>query len=422
MQHRFIDTVLIVDGASTAAYLAPAFRAYGIRCVHVISDPDLPEIYRNQFVPSDYIRQVQHRGDIDATLAQLSDLRIGAVLHGLDAALELADTLAERLDVPSRNPLATSAARRDKFAMNERIRQAGLRAPAHFHSTSVDAALDWARAHGTLPLVVKPARSAGVAGVKICRTLAQVEAAARDVLATRSLYNQPNDDIVIQSYSEGQEYIVDSVSFEGRHRVVSLWEVHRDRTHAPRLDKMLVLNHADPRYAPLLDYAADVLDALDVRFGPTHLELFDTADGPTIVELNARLHGSLDPRLTSAVSGENHVSATVEAVLHPERLFGDVTAPTDFRGYCGHVLLLSSRDGVLRQDFTWQAIQALPSFVGLKQWIKVGDTLRVTTDLQTALGTVGLYSPTFERLLEDCRRIREIEADFFADEGAVAPA
>ena len=56
MPHRFIDTVLIVDGASTAAYLAPAFRAYGIRCAHVISDPDLPEIYRNQFVPSDYIR------------------------------------------------------------------------------------------------------------------------------------------------------------------------------------------------------------------------------------------------------------------------------------------------------------------------------------------------------------------------------
>ena len=84
--------------------------------------------------------------------------------------------------------------------------------------------------------------------------------------------------------------------------------------------------------------------------------------------------------------------------------------------------LLSSRNGVLRQDFTWQAIQALPSFVGLKQWARVGDTLRVTTDLQTALGTVGLYSPTFERLLEDCRRIREIEAEFFADERAVVPA
>ncbi|WP_233634560.1 hypothetical protein [Burkholderia cenocepacia] len=135
MQHRFIDTVLIVDGASTAAYLAPAFRAYGIRCAHVISDPDLPAIYRNQFVPSDYVRQVQHRGDIDATLAQLADLRIGAVLHGLDAALELADTLAERLDVPYRNPLATSAARRDKFAMNERIRAAGLRGPPHLHTT-----------------------------------------------------------------------------------------------------------------------------------------------------------------------------------------------------------------------------------------------------------------------------------------------
>src|SRR5579863_8840526 len=119
MTHNFIDTVLIVDGSSTAAYLAPAFRSYGIRCAHVISSPDLPALYRNQFVPSDYIREVVHDGDIERTVAQLRDLNIGAVLHGLDAALELADTLAEQLGVANRNPLESSAERRDKVLMNE---------------------------------------------------------------------------------------------------------------------------------------------------------------------------------------------------------------------------------------------------------------------------------------------------------------
>ncbi|MFL9866065.1 ATP-grasp domain-containing protein [Paraburkholderia fungorum] len=419
MTHNFIDTVLIVDGASTAAYLAPAFRSYGIRCAHVISSPDLPALYRSQFVSSDYVREVTHDGDIERTLAQLRDLNIGAVLHGLDAALELADTLAERLGVANRNPLESSAARRDKVLMNERVLRAGLKAPGHFSSQSADEIVAWARALGTLPVVVKPSRSAGVTGVKVCRSLGQVEAAARDVLATQSIYGQPNEEVIVQTYSEGQEYIVDSVSFDGHHRVVSLWEVHRERSHAPRLDKMVVVDHTEPRYRAVLDYAQKVLDALDVHYGPTHLEIIDTAEGPTIVELNARLHGSLDPRLTTAVSGESHVSAAVETVLTPERFFDKLNRQPVFNGFCGHVLLLSSRTGRLRKDFSWDAIQALPSFVGLKQWAKTGDPLSVTTDLRTALGTVGLYSKTFDALLDDCRQIRDIEEQFFSDAEAV---
>lgn len=419
MTHNFIDTVLIVDGSSTAAYLAPAFRSYGIRCAHVISSPDLPALYRNQFVPSDYIREVVHDGDIERTVAQLRDLNIGAVLHGLDAALELADTLAEQLGVANRNPLESSAARRDKVLMNERVLRAGLKAPGHFSSQSVDEVVAWARAFGTLPVVVKPSRSAGVTGVKVCRSLGQVEAAARDVLATQSIYGQPNEEVIVQTYSEGQEYIVDSVSYDGHHRVVSLWEVHRERSHAPRLDKMLVVDHTEPRYRDVLEYAQKVLDALEVRYGPTHLEIIDTAEGPTIVELNARLHGSLDPRLTTAVSGENHVSAAVETVLTPERFFEKLNRQPVFNGFCGHVLLLSSRAGRLGKDFSWHAIRSLPSFVGLKQWAKAGDQLSVTTDLRTALGTVGLYSKTFDALLDDCRQIRDIEDRFFSNAEAV---
>jgi biotin carboxylase len=419
MTYGFIDTVLIVDGASTAAYLAPALRAYGIRCVHVISSPDLPELYRNQFVPTDYIREIHHDGDVERTVEQLRDLKIGAVLHGLDAALELADTLAERLGVDHRNPLASSAARRDKVLMNEQVTRAGLRAPAQFSSRSADDVVAWVRALGQLPVVIKPSRSAGVTGVKICRSLGQVEAAARDVLATQSIYGQPNEDVIAQTYSEGQEYIVDSVSFGGRHKVVSLWEVHRDRSHAPRLDKMLVVDHTEARFGALLDYAIQVLDALEVRYGPTHLEIIDTAEGPTLVELNARLHGSLDPRLTTAVSGENHVSATVATLLNPERFADSLNQPVVFNGFCGHVLLLSSRVGRLNKPFAWPAIEALPSFVGLKQWVKPGDALSVTTDLKTALGTVGLYNTTFEALLADCHRIREIEERFFQEPEAV---
>lgn len=413
MAYTFLDTVLIVDGASTACYLAPAFRANGVNCVHVISSPDFPSSFQKFFKKEDYVRQIEHDGDMESTLWKLRDLRIGAVLHGLDAGLVLADALAERLEIPSRNPAESSLTRRDKFMMIDRIRKAGLRAPMQFHSASVDDVMAWARAQRGLPLVVKPARSAGVSGVKICRTLEQVDAAARHVLATRSIYNHPNDDIVVQSYSEGQEYIVDSVSFGGKHRVVSLWEVHRDRVHAPRLDRMLLVNHDDSQYVNLLNYAKEALNALDVRFGPSHLELINTIEGPVVVELNSRLHGSLDLRLTTAVTGENHVSATVGAILDSERMFDVSTATRMFRGSCGHVLLRSPCSGMLNRDFPWQSIRDLPSFVGLTQTINAGDRIELTVDLTTSLGTVSLYAESNEQLNEDCQRIRAIELEFF---------
>ena len=98
-------------------------------------------------------------------------------------------------------------------------------------------------------------------------------------------------------------------------KVVSLWEVERDRRHSPRLEKMLVVDHTEIRFREVIAYAAQVLDAVGLHYGPSHLELIVTADRPTIVELNSRLHGSLDPRLPR------------------------------FKGFCGHILLVSPKAG-----------------------------------------------------------------------------
>jgi hypothetical protein len=42
-------------------------------------------------------------------------------------------------------------------------------------------------------------------------------------------------------------------------------------------------------------------------------------------------------------------------------------------------------------------IEQLPSCVSVKRWVKAGDRLNVTTDLQTALGMVGLFDAEFDR-------------------------
>lgn len=420
MKKQLLDTVAIVDGISTSAHLAPAFRAYGVKCVHVLSSESFPARLRPQINPADYVRSVVHRGDVRETADALRDLGISVVLPGVDSGVELASLLADALGAPFRNPVELTAARRDKFEQIQTLQRAGVRTPQQFQSRSAEEIVEWARAHARLPVVIKPTRSAGVKGVKICRTLAQVEEAARNVQAIKSWYDEVQDEILVQSYSEGQEYIVDAVSFEGRHKVVSLWTVERDRSHSPRLEKMLVVDHTEPRFAEVIAYAAQVLDAVGLNYGPSHLELIVTAEGPTIVELNSRLHGSLDPRLTTAVSGENQVSVTVEAFVNPTRFKQTLGEQPRFEGFCGHILLVSTKAGVLNRDFVWDSIEQLPSCVSVKRWVKTGDRLNVTTDLLTALGMVGLFDARFDRLLADCESIRQIEHRFFSEPDALA--
>ncbi|WP_429497558.1 ATP-grasp domain-containing protein [Robbsia andropogonis] len=416
MAKQLIDTVAIVDGASTSAYLAPAFRSYGVKCVHILSSESLPSRLQAQINPSDYVRSIVHRGNVQQTADAIRDLGISVVLPGGGSGIELSSWLADALDVPLKNPGELAVARRHKYEQIEALKRANIHTPSQYQAKTPAEIVDWVLSSASLPVVVKPTRGAGVKGVKICRSLEQVAEAAQNVLDSISYYDEVQDEILVQSYSEGQEYIVDAVSYDGKHKIVSVWEVERDRRHSPRLEKMLVVDHTQRQYESIIAYAKQVLDAVGLHYGPSHMELIVTADGPTIVELNSRLHGSLDPRLTTAVTGENQISATVEAFVNPSRFLQTLEDAPRFDGFCGHILLVSPKAGTLSGDFPWHALEALPSFVSVKRWVKPGDALHVTTDLQTALGMVGVFDAEFDQLTQDWQAIRKIEADFFASQ------
>ena len=148
-------------------------------------------------------------------------------------------------------------------------------------------------------------------------------------------------------------------------------------------------------------YAKKVLVVVGRRVGPSHMELMLTNEGPVIVELNSRLHGSLDPLLTTAVTGENHVSATVNAFVNTSHFLESINRTPVFNGYCGHVLLVSPVSGRKYSNYPWDKIESLPSFVSVKKWVKPDALLQTTTGLQTAIGMVGLFHEQYEQLVRD---------------------
>src|ERR671934_38804 len=65
----------------------------------------------------------------------------------------------------------SGAARRDKYAMEQALRKAGLAAPEGMVTSSLAELVHWALRRGSWPVVVKPVSSAGSDNVLFCHSV-----------------------------------------------------------------------------------------------------------------------------------------------------------------------------------------------------------------------------------------------------------
>ena len=225
------STAVVVDAYSTGARLAPRFAAAGLPVVHVQSSPRLPDFYARAFQAGDFVENVVHDGDLEATAARLAAHDPAFVVVGAEPGVPLADALSERLGLPS-NGSALSPARRDKNAMSEALRSAGLRTAEAQKTGDAAEAVAWAAARDGAPVVVKPLDSAGTDGVSICADAAAIEAAFVANLGRPNALHGANEELLVQELLQGAQLFVNSVSWDGVHHVSEVWRDNKLRVGA----------------------------------------------------------------------------------------------------------------------------------------------------------------------------------------------
>lgn len=401
---------VLVDAYTSGNYLPPAFARLGVDLVHVQSTPELmgtmlgPDLtaYRANLVGTDPAAAA-------AALAQYAPI---AVVAGQEPGVPLADDLSQRLGLPS-NGTALSSARRNKYEMIEALRTAGVRCAEQFKSSDAEAIAEWAQARDQYPVVVKPLASAATDGVAVCRTVEEVRKAAEAVLGSSTIYAEPNREVLVQSYLRGTEYVVDMVSYEGRRYTCGIWEYDKRLigTHNIYDREMAVAQDASP--APeLIEYVDSALAALGIQFGPSHAEVIVTAEGPTLVEVGARLSGNMHPGLHDQALGANQADVTALAYSRPaeflqryaDRRFQKVceawcyTTPTDHDGIVDRI-----------DDAVVAEIENLPTVYGLNVKIKPGGRIRPTVDLYTSSLRIFMTGDTTADLQRDYERIQELK-------------
>jgi hypothetical protein len=401
-------TAVVVDAYSTGARLAPRFKAAGLDVVHVQSAAAPPDFYLRALRREDFVANVVHAGDLEATAERVGAHDPAFVVVGSEPGVLLSDALSERLGLPS-NGTALSAARRDKHQMAQALRRAGVRALEELKTGDAEEAVAWAQRRGDWPVVVKPVDSAGTDGVALCETPDAIRSAFAETIGRPNALHGANEQLLVQELLRGTQLFTDSISWDGVHHVSECWRDTKRRVGAAFVyDFEELLDFRGEQQDQVIPYVHSVLDALGVRYGPAHTEVMLTDTGPVLVECGARLHGSVRDDVIDRCT-PSHVTVTVEAYLDPASVARRAETGYALRAASRCVMLISHQEGRIVAEAGLREVERLESFAGTISMAARGDAITPTVDLFSCPGIIYLVHPDRELLRRDYERLRELE-------------
>ncbi|MGF1428886.1 ATP-grasp domain-containing protein [Kitasatospora sp. LaBMicrA B282] len=401
--------VAIVDPFAAARFFPEEFRKAGYECIRVQSTAEVPPAFAGSVDPTLYADNIVHTGDLEETLRALRSYRPAAVFAGGELGVEFADRLSEALELPT-NGTELSAARRDKFTMIETIKAAGVRGARQLLATSEEELVRWHEQLGSR-VVVKPLKSAGNDGIWFCETPEQSAAAFRALTGTENMFAERNVAVVAQEHLFGGEYMVNTVSRDGRHHVTDIMATTRISVNGVHdiSNSVYLLPRRGELQDRLVEYAFEVLDALGVRHGPAHLELKLTAQGPVLIEMGARICGGDLPHFVQLACGESPFTWTVDAYLRPERFRARCEEEYRIERHFSSVGLVAPAAGTLRSLRHQAEIEALESFHDLSRFVPDGGEVVPTVNDSTYVGFVRLFHEIEEVVRRDTNTIQYLD-------------
>lgn len=402
---------VIVDPYSSGAFYAPAFAKQGVPVIAVQTALTPPDVYATSYRPEDFQQILVAEGDLTQLVAKLKVLKPRCILTGCESGVELTDAIAPLVVKNVANDVSKSSARRHKGDMAKAIIQAGLAAIPQLCTRDKEKVRAWLEHEGLNghDLVIKPPKSASTDGVTRIRQGEGWEEIFDGMLNTTNRLGLINDELVIQEYISGVEYVVDTVSYEGMHSVSDICRYTKidNGNYMAIYDCMEWLPPTVPVYAELVNYTKSVLDAVGMRFGCAHVELMLTSSGPRLIEVGARPHGGGHPRFCRVATGDSQVDRMVSYFM------GDRYIPPSFKLMQSVlvVFLICKQAGYVRNAEVLNQVSDLESYYDATIHIYNDDWLEPTKDLFASLdlGFVVLAHEDRQQVMQDYQQIRAIE-------------
>ena len=358
---------------------------------------------------------IPENADYSAVLEQVRALEPVLVIAGSEFSVPYATRLAADLGLPG-NPVHRLKAMTEKDSMHQALKDYGIRYIRGQVITSVEEAKAYYHELNTEHVVVKRVRGAGTQGVYLCRGLDEVLAAVEKELSAGVLSGGEAVALLMQERIIGTEYVVNTVSCNGRHRVTSIWQYNKVKmangTNAYNYDQ--TVNKLDIGHSRLVSYAFDVLDAIGIQYGPVHGEFMIDERGPVLIEVNCRpMGGGLSRKFVEQIFGHHETDCALDAYLNPDKFEQELNKP--YRPLRKGAL----KSFILPRDVAAETTPIVPISKRLKSFYKgifdrVGRELLITQtkNLETTGGTVYLIHPDEQVVIDECNLLHTIEMQY----------
>ncbi|MBO2524315.1 MAG: hypothetical protein CW341_01240 [Bacteroidetes bacterium] len=249
--------------------------------------------------------------DMDRVLDICRQLKIDGVVPTTELTVQVAAYVAEKMGLNG-IPFEVAKVVTDKYRNRQLCKSlAQLRQPAF---AEVFAQEDLAALNLHYPLILKPTSKGGKRGITVVHDVSELKPAFD--FAKASSDDAP---IIVEEFiAGGQEYSVESLSYQGKHYIIQVTE--KMSSGAPHC---VELGHHQPAAisatlrAKVENVIAEGLTAIGVNNGPCHTEIKIVDDQIYLIEFNARPGGDhIAWPLTMLSTGYHYIKGIIEVAMN----------------------------------------------------------------------------------------------------------
>jgi biotin carboxylase len=394
---------------------APYLSKKGYNVIHVQSSEEIPSIFKPSYSPDDYAMNIPYYNNIEQLVVYLKEINPFAIVAGAESGIALSDTLAYKLSLPY-NTNNLKSVRESKGCLIDRLSECGFLVPKQQKIKSVVEIKEWVDSLSAddWPVVIKPQDSAASDGLFLCNNISECENAVASILNKCNIIGRKNSEILAQSYLLGAQYIVNTISWKGKHQVTDIWFTNKrrfDKTKQILEDRILL----DPSISPvseLIYYTKSCLDVMGVKFGASHVELIMTKNGPVMIEVNGRpMGGGMPIDLFNASLGSNHVYQTADVYIDDNNVRKNSLDETIYKPqkYMAIIDFTFRRDSIVDNHNGLELAKTLRSYYQSYNVPVIGSLVNMTADTVAGQGYMCLLHQDPVQVFNDLQLIRQLK-------------
>lgn len=265
-----------------------------------------------EYERSDYdFEVIQEKDSYEETLEMVRKLDPLLVLAGSNDGVFLATKLSNDLDLLG-NPIESIDAITVKDETQKRLAENALRYIKSKVIFSVGEAIDFYDSEELNEVVIRQLNNEDE---KLCLNKREI------IDCIETFFAESDSALLIREHIDGEEYIVNTTSCDGVHRITTIWKYDKIRTSDGTFiyDAAESVNDLYIGEAEMIDYAYDVADALRIQYGPVSGEYVIDDKGPVLINLNCcPMSGHLPGKFLDEVSGQHETDSILDSYLNPE--------------------------------------------------------------------------------------------------------